>query len=276
MSLVNTNLFIQMAQIPVTFKGSPQDLAVEMVKRMRIVSPNGVNFIYIGDVEPTSNVGPWLKGGTQWWVWDDNTNRYQPQDLSASFTAPYAIGNSTPTVTNPPVWLQTSQDATDLTPNSYGEPIGWMVFDGTNWVPFNSVVASGDTASRPAAPADFQQYYDTDISVLIWWERGAWRTVAGSPGDIKFVTTPTGVAALTQNPGWALVNTLFPQTAGLSIVSASQDAGGAPVTSFTPVAGVPPQVQGSVLGTGPQQLQTSALSTLNYTPTIALWALVKT
>src|SRR5579862_9285632 len=133
MALVNTNLFIQMAQLPVTFKGSPQDLSVEMIKRMRIVSPNGVNFIFVGDVEPTSNVGPWLKGGTQWWVWDDATNRYKPQDLSASFTAPYAIGNSTPSVTNPPVWLKTTQDATDLAPTAYGDPIGWYVFDGTAW-----------------------------------------------------------------------------------------------------------------------------------------------
>jgi hypothetical protein len=271
MALVNTNLFIQMAQLPVTFKGTPQELSIEMVKRMRIVSPNGVNFIYIGDVEPTSNVGPWLKGGTQWWVWDDNTNRYKPQDLSASFTAPYAIGNSTPSVNNPPVWLRTTQDATDLAPTSYGEPIGWYIFDGQAWIPFNSVVNSGSTASRPSSPADFQQYYDTDISTLIWWERAMWRTVSGVPGDVKFVVTSTGAAALTQNPGWTLVS----QYGGLTPVAATSDPGGAPVTSFPPVTGAPPQIQGAITGTGPQQLQVSALSTLNYTPTIALWALVK-
>jgi len=275
MSLVNTNLFIQMAQLPVSFKGSPQDLANEMIKRMRIVSPNGVNFIYIGDVEPTSNVGPWLKGGTQWWVWDDTTNRYQPQDLSASFTAPYAIGNSTPSVTNPPLWLKTTQDATDLAPTAYGEPLGWYIFDGTAWVPFNSIVNSGPTADRPANPVDFQQYYDTDISVLIWWERGAWRTVAGVPGDVKFVTSPTAAAALLANPGWVLANSLFPQFAGLGIVSATQDPGAAPATQFTPPAGVTAQPQGGVLGTGPQQLQINSLSTLSFTPTIALWALIK-
>jgi len=275
MALVNTNLFIQMAQLPVTFKGTPQELSLEMVKRMRIVSPNGVNFIYIGDVEPTSNVGPWLKGGTQWWVWDDNTNRYKPQDLGASFTVPYAIGNSTPSATNPPVWLRTTQDATDLAPTSYGEPIGWYTFDGQAWIPFNSILNSGSTADRPSSPADFQEYYDTDISTRIWWERGQWRTVSGVKGDVKFVTASIATDALTQNPGWNLAATVFPQYLGMSIVSATQDPGAAPVTSF-PVVGVTPQPQGGTIGTGPQQLQVNALSSLNYTPTIALWALVKT
>lgn len=276
MALVNTNLFIQMAQLPVTFKGSPQDLSLEMVKRMRIVSPNGVNFIFIGDVEPTSNVGPWLKGGTQWWVWDDNTNRYKPQDLSASFTAPYAIGNSTPTSTNPPVWLKTTQDATDLAPTAYGDPIGWYTFDGQSWVPFNDVVNSGSTGNRPSNPVDFQQFYDTDIGVLIWWERGAWRTVAGVPGDVKFVTFSLASDALLKNPGWVMAATQFPQYAGMSLVSATSDPGAAPVTSFTPPAGVTVQPQGQVIGTGPQQLQVGALSTLNYTPTVAVWMMVKT
>lgn len=275
MALVNTNLFIQMAQLPVTFKGTPQDLAIEMIKRMRIVSPNGVNFIFIGDVEPTSNVGPWLKGGTQWWVWDDATNRYKPQDLSASFTSPYAIGNSTPASVNPPVWLKTTQDATDLAPTSYGDPIGWYVFDGASWIPFNSIVDSGSTSGRPANPADLQQFYDTDIGVLIWWERGAWRTVSGVPGDVKFVTYSTATAALAANPGWALAAVQFPQYAGMAIVSATQDPGAAPVTNLTPAAGVPAQPQGTINGTGPQPLQTNNLSTLNYTPTLALWALIK-
>ena len=275
MGLVNTNLFLQMAQLPVTFKGTPQDLANEMVKRSRIVSPNGVNFIFIGDVEPTSNVGPWLKGGTQWWVWDDATNRYQPQDLGASFTVPYAIGNSTPSVTNPPLWLKTTQDATDLAPTSYGSALGWYVFDGENWTPFNSIVFSGPTASRPATPVDFQQFYDTDISCLIWWERAAWRTVSGVPGDVKAVNFQTATQALTNNPGWAIFGATNQAYLGRGIVQATQDPGAAPVTSFTPGAGVPSQAAFNTYGDGPQQLQINALSTLNYTPMIALWHLVK-
>jgi hypothetical protein len=275
MALVNTNLFIQMAQIPPTFKGTPQQLSVEMIKRMRIVSPNGVNFIYIGDVEPTSNVGPWLKGGTQWWVWDDSTNRYKPQDLSASFTSPYAIGNSTPTVTDPPLWLKTTADATDLAPNSYGDPLGWYLFDGTAWIPFNSLVNSGATAARPSAPADFEQFYDTDINALIWWERSAWRTVSGVPGDLKFVTFQTATQALTANPGWSIFAASTPGLAGRALVQATQDPGATPVTQLATSSGVNSRAAYSTSGDGPQQLQVNNLSTLVLTPDLALWCLVK-
>jgi hypothetical protein len=275
MSLIATNLFIQMGQIPVTFKGTPQQLSDEMIKRMRIVSPNGVNFIFIGDVEPTSNVGPWLKGGTQWWVWNDNTNRYTPQDLSASFTAPYAIGNSTPSVTNPPLWLKTTLDATDLAPTAYGEPLGWYLFDGASWVPFNSLVNFGSTAQRPSAPADFEQFYDTDIGVLIWWERSAWRTVSGVPGDLKFVNFQTATQALTANPGWVIFGQASPSFLGRSLVVATQDPGSSPATNLTPAAGVPARAAFSTNGDGPQQLQVNNLSTLTLTPDLALWCLVK-
>jgi hypothetical protein len=275
MSLVSTNLFIQMAQLPVTFKGSPQDLSVEMVKRMRIVSPNGVNFIFIGDVAPTSNVGPWLRGGTQWWVWDTATNQYVPLDLSASFTTPFAIGNSTPSATNPPVWLRTTQDRSDVNPTAVGEPLGWFVFDGVSWVPFNSLVNSGGTAGRPSNPVNLQQYFDSDIGTLIWFEGGNWKTVDGVRGDLKFVTAATAAAALLPNPGWAIAVSQFPQFAGLTPVTATSDPGLAPAFTVAPAAGAAAQPQGAVVGTGPQLLQINPLSALAYTPTIALHLLVK-
>ena len=82
MSLNPTSLFIQASPLPETFQGSPNDFFTEMIKRMRILSPSGTNFIYIGDTAPTSDVGPWLKNGTQWWVWDPSTKQYAPQDIS--------------------------------------------------------------------------------------------------------------------------------------------------------------------------------------------------
>ena len=134
MSLNATNLYIQSSPIPATFKGSPNDLFTEMIKRMRILSPSGTNFIFVGDTEPTSNVGPWLKNGTQWYVWDPSTKRYVPQNISASFTPGFFIGNSRPTSTNPTVWLQTTQDPTSSSPLAYGDAIRWFVWNGSFWV----------------------------------------------------------------------------------------------------------------------------------------------
>jgi hypothetical protein len=65
---------------------------------------------------------------------------------------------------------------------------------------------SGPTANRPSNPSNFDRYFDTDINCQIWWERGAWRTVAGTPGDVKFVTAASESDALTQNPGWTIVS----------------------------------------------------------------------
>ncbi len=134
MSLNATPLFIQASPLPATFQGTPNDMFTEMIKRMKILSPSGTNFIFIGDTAPTSNVGPWLKNGTQWYVWDPVTKVYAPQDISASFTPAFTMGNSTPTTTNPPVWLQTTQDATSANPNAFGEMIRWFFFDGANWL----------------------------------------------------------------------------------------------------------------------------------------------
>lgn len=138
MALQDTNLLIQAAQLPPTFVGTPNEFLRAIIERMKIVSPSGTTFIFIGDVEPTSNVGPWLKGGTQWFVWDEELKKYVPLDISDSETKWYQMGNTTPSTTTPPVWLKTSQDQTQAKPQP-GDPIGWYVYNGTTWVPFTEI-----------------------------------------------------------------------------------------------------------------------------------------
>lgn len=136
MSLNATNLYLQASPIPATFKGTPNDLFTEMIKRMRILSPQGTNLIFVGDTEPTSNVGPWLKNGTQWYVWDTTTKRYIPQNISASYTAAGAVfwvGSALPTSSTPPIWLRTTLDPTTSDPLAYGDAIRWLIWNGTAW-----------------------------------------------------------------------------------------------------------------------------------------------
>jgi len=245
MALQATNLLVQMAKIPATFIGSPQDLAETMVRRMRIVSPSGTNFFFIGDTEPSSNVGPWLKNGTQWWVFDSNTKRYVPLDISASFTPSFWAQSSTPPSSNPPVWLRSTLDPTDQNP-SRGDPIGWYEWNGSNWVPFNSIARNGPTSSRPASPIDFQQYFDTSINTLIHWERGLWRTVAGTPGDIKYVTFPNLTDALTANPGWDLFGAGNQSQRGRIVMQASANSDGSNPVSVN--ANIAQRNAGAVFG----------------------------
>jgi hypothetical protein len=84
-----------------------------------------------------------------------------------------------------------------------GNPIGWFGWDGSAWVPIPAILPSGTTAQRPSSPADYTQFWDTDIDTGIIYYGGTWHTIDGSPGDVKFVTGATLAAVLTNNPGWS-------------------------------------------------------------------------
>jgi uncharacterized protein YjlB len=215
-----TQLQIQASALPPNFEGDPQEFFDAMVRRMKIVSPFGGTFFVIGDTEPVSNQGPWLKGGTKWYVFDENLGRYVPQDISDSETIPFHIQDVTPSSSNPSVWLRTN------TIGSVVNYVGWYFFNGSVWQPDANIVQSGPTASRPANPVELQKYYDSDIAALIWWERGLWRTVSGVPGDLKFVSYPTIAGALAANPGWQEIGTNNVDLRGRVFVSANADGTG--------------------------------------------------
>lgn len=269
----DTNLQLQVAPLKATFNGTPQQLVVEIVRRAKIVSPTGTNFIYIGDTEPTSDVGPWLKDNTKWFVFDPDIKRYVPLDISDSETKWFWMQASTPISSTPPVWLKTTKDQTEADP-SHGDPIGWYTFNGVSWVPYVSIVLSGATADRPPSPVNFQQFYDTTISTLIWWERGQWRTIAGVPGDIKHVAFQTLTEALAQNPGWDLFGASNQAFRGRWISQATKDSGASPETVLTVGAGVAERAAFETYGET-DKVKIDGASPVPFPPTIALWTLVK-
>jgi hypothetical protein len=79
---IPSQLLIEMAPLDPTFAGTPQKFADKWLQQIRIVSPFGFLTFVVGDVEPRQNVGPWLKGGLSWRVWDSVTRRYVPLDVS--------------------------------------------------------------------------------------------------------------------------------------------------------------------------------------------------
>lgn len=274
MSLNSTNLVLQMAPLPPTFVGTPQLLAAEIIRRTRIVSPSGTNFIFIGDDEPTSNVGPWLRGGTKWYVWDDEISRYVPLDISDSETKWFQVGASTPDSFDPPVWLRTTRDQTEDDP-SIGNPIGWYIWNGSNWISFTGIVSSGATANRPTSPVELQKFYDTDITCLIWYERGIWRTVSGVPGDVKHVAFLTLSEALQFNPGWRVLGEVNQSIRGRYISAATKDSGASPETDLTVDSGITKRAAFETYGESNNGVKLDGASTVPYPPTIALWTLVK-
>jgi hypothetical protein len=48
-----------------------------------------------------------------------------------------------------------------------------------------------------------QLFFDTSIKCQLVYERSAWRTLAGTPGDVKEVKAATIADAIVNNPGWA-------------------------------------------------------------------------
>lgn len=83
-----------------------------------------------------------------------------------------------------------------------GNPIGWYAWAGSSWDSIPLVLPTGSTGDRPSAPAAGTQYFDTTIGVALVYIGGTWKTLAGSPGDVKEVKAPSLADALTKNPGW--------------------------------------------------------------------------
>lgn len=241
MALNKTGLIIKAAPLPADFCGTPQDLFQAMIERMEILSPVGTNFFVVGDIEPSSDVGPWLRGGTQWWVFSATEKRYVPLDISASLPTLFFLQDAnpgTPGTGDPLIWLRTSQDR-------IAGLYGW---NGSEWKASGNIPNNGTTTQRPTAPADFEEYFDTDINVLLRFERGAWRTAAGSPGDVKSVTHLTLELAVQHNPGWSLLGLNDQSQRGRLIGQAAKDPGATPVASFVTDSGITARFAGEEAG----------------------------
>lgn len=241
MALNPTDLRIQSAPLPQDFEGSPQALFTAMIERMKIVSPSGSATFVTGDTMPTSNVGPWLRGGTQWWVFDVDSGTYVPLDIEESEKLPFFLGPTdpgTPSGDDPLVWLKTSGN----------RAIEWYGWTGSEWRVVGHSSVSGPTSERPTAPEDLEEYFDTDINVLIHWERSAWRTVSGSPGDVKQVTATILADALEVNPGWQLLGISTQSQRGRVLGMAVKDPGGAPAASYATDSGITARYAGEEYG----------------------------
>lgn len=76
---------------PANFQQFANDFAARL-----IVTPNQNNSTFVtGSVEPTSNVGPWLKNCEEWFVFDDATGRYRPTPTGVFKNLRYYTSNDT-------------------------------------------------------------------------------------------------------------------------------------------------------------------------------------
>src|SRR5690242_7083459 len=67
---------ISMSSLPSGFTGDPQELADAIAERLTITPSEPWSSFINGGAEPTSDVGPWLRLGQEWRVWDVGLGAY--------------------------------------------------------------------------------------------------------------------------------------------------------------------------------------------------------
>lgn len=248
-------LAVQGAPLPPNFIGSPQAFYEAILENMRVLFPTGQNSFVISDTEPTTNVGPWFNTSTDpatLYVWDEDDKRYVPQNITAAW--PFTISATAPADNSnglKPLWLKIKGT----------RALGWYLWVDTGWVAIPSDINRGTTAQRPTDAVDYERYFDTDIRVELYWFGGQWRTVSGSPGDIKYVKYSTLADALKYNPGWQeMAQSLGDDNLrGRAFVPAHKDPGGTPEANFTPAAGITARAAGDKFGEETHKLTTAEM-----------------
>lgn len=93
-----------MSQVPVSFRVAPfptginytpQEFAEAFAARLAMDTPINISFFVSGPTAPTSNVGPWLKNGVTWYVFDSATAAYVPEVIE-SISLKYIFQNLEP------------------------------------------------------------------------------------------------------------------------------------------------------------------------------------
>lgn len=241
MALNRTGLVIVAAPLPPDFCGTLQEFYQEMVERFQIMSPSGIAFFSQGSVLPSSNMGLFLLNGTQLYVFNEDTGQYEPLDISASESDDFFVGPDDPGAPAPgqPVfWLKTNGSRL----------VGVYAWTGSEWRASANIDSSGTTAQRPVNPTDLEHYFDTDINVELRFERGAWRSAAGAPGDVKQVTHTTLSEARRFNPGWELLGFSDEAQRGRLLGQAAKDPGATPANSFATSSGITARAAGDLAG----------------------------
>lgn len=110
--------------LPPNFTGTPQQF-LDAIAGLLLVTPvEDWNSFVVGSAAPTSDVGPWLKNGTEWWVWSSGAGAYVPVTANA-LTLRRFIGSTTPSATDYDVWIQT---------DGSGVPQAIKIYNAGSWV----------------------------------------------------------------------------------------------------------------------------------------------
>lgn len=111
------------APLPPSFSWTPQQYLDAIVARLSIQSDESFSLFTIGSTAPTSNVGPWLKNGITWYVWDAGTGSYIPEVLEFQ-SLRYVASASAPSQALYTLWIEL---------NGSGKAIAMKYYSGGAW-----------------------------------------------------------------------------------------------------------------------------------------------
>ena len=140
--------------LPTGLKGTLQDIFNAFVDNLQgYIDPSAStsgNFLpgQIGGSQPTTDVGPWLKNGTEWWFWNPGTASYAPQSDALPIGGIIYWGGTSP----PARFL--SCDGRAVSRSQYGNLFNVL---GTTWGACDGVTTfnlpPSDILWRPCSPA---------------------------------------------------------------------------------------------------------------------------
>lgn len=205
-------LTFRSAPFPDDYRADPEQFKNDLVARLYAESTENISFFVTGSIAPSSNVGPWLKDGMEWWVWSDTDAAYIPQVI-------------------PQIALRFIASNTSPDQNDY---VFWIELDGTGKAIAIKYYSGG--AWKDVYEDKFAEYYtsaqtDAAITTAIGGLSNypAQGVTGVSPQSIPTTSTPTkiqfSVAAI--NPSPAPFNTstyryIAPATGTYHVSTSSQ------------------------------------------------------
>jgi len=170
---------IQMGALPPAVSWTPQQLADAMVRRMSLVTSQSFALFVAGSTEPAYNAGPWLKNGTEWWVWDNGTGQYEPISVPQESLG-YFIGSTTPDQTVYQFWIQTTAG---------GQPLAIKTYYSGAWTDVYAQTLSGYVTAATLANYSTTAQMNSAIAAAI----------SGIPASVVGQGLFKGVPSVNQN-----------------------------------------------------------------------------
>ena len=124
MSAFQLPLQIDFGSVPENFNGTPQEFSDFLQENARFFSTLQFALFVTGTTAPTSNVGPWLANGNEWYVWSDGDGEYVPITINQESLG-YFIGSATPDQNIYNFWIQTDVG---------GSPLALKIYYSGAWV----------------------------------------------------------------------------------------------------------------------------------------------